>query len=208
MHAHRASPSRESWQSTCCKCIIDKNTVLHFGMVREPVSIFLPFCKTWRLFLSAGTGRTSLTRNSIPSKLWAAARSCIRGSAGTLRFNSPFIWLSVTTHFSLKISSRRCLISSSTSTFFRPPRGISLIRHFLMYWASIPLAMERFTPNVSATNCLVLKSTNYSLSVFYRNPISSWHFMQVYGTVRSWWPGTCNSHTTPMSRHFYRLIYF
>ena len=73
------------------------------------------------------------------------------------------------------ISCRRCLISSSTSTLFRPPRGLSLMRPSLMYWATIPLAMERFTPNVSATN--------YSLSLFYRNPISSWHFMQVYGTV-------------------------
>ena len=56
------------------------------------------------------------------------------------------------------------------------------------YRATIPLAVERLTSNVSATTeqvilCLILKSTDYSLSVFYRNLISSWHFMQVYGTV-------------------------
>ena len=30
----------------------------------------------------------------------------------------------------------------------------------------------------------------------------------VIATLRSRWAGACNSHTKPMSRHFYRLIYF
>ena len=107
-------------------------------MNQFPYSCLL--CKPSRLFLSAGTGRTSLTRNSIPSKFRATVRSWIRSLAGSLRLNSPFIWLSVRTQFSLMISSRHCLISSSTNTLFRPLRGLSLLRPSLMYRATIPLA--------------------------------------------------------------------
>ena len=67
----------------------------------------------------------------------------------------PFFWLSVRAQSSLMISSRHCLISSYTSTLFRPPRGLSLIRPSLMYPATIPLAVERFTRLLT---CLLLTS--------------------------------------------------
>ena len=53
--------------------LIDKNTVAHNGMNQFPYSCLL--CKTSRLFVSAGTDRTSLTRKSIPSKFRATVRS-------------------------------------------------------------------------------------------------------------------------------------
>ena len=120
------------------------------------------FVQTSRLFLSAWTGRTSLTRNRIPSKFRATVQSWIRGLAGSVHLNSPLIWLSahVRTQFSLMISSRHCLISSSTSALFLPPCGLSLIHVHpsLMCQGTIPLSVERFTctPNVSATNSNLL----------------------------------------------------
>ena len=126
MHTYPVSPSRDFWQSRCRnRALIDKNIVAHNGMIDEPVSIFLPSLQNIMSVLSARTGRTSLTRNNIPSEFRATVRSWIRRLARSLLFNSPFIWLCVRTHFSLMISCRHCPTSSSTSTLFRPPRGLS-----------------------------------------------------------------------------------
>ena len=131
-----------------------------WSMNQFPYSCLNSLYKHHFCFLSTGTGRTSLTRNSIPSKFRATVQSWIRGLAESVHLNSPFIWLSVhvRTQFSLMISSRHCLISSSTSALFLPPRGLSLIHVHpsLMCQATIPLSVERFTPNVSATNSNLL----------------------------------------------------
>ena len=126
MHAYTLPlPPVMSGSPDVVTALIDKNIVAHNGMIDEPVSIFLPSLQNIMSVLSARTGRTSLTRNSILSKFRATVRSWIRRLAGSLLFNSPFIWLCVRTHFSLMMSCRYCLTSSSTSTLFRPPRGLS-----------------------------------------------------------------------------------
>ena len=130
-------------------------------MVHEPVSIFLPsLYKHHFCFLSTGTGRTSLTRNSIPSKFRATVQSWIRGLAGSLRLNSPVIWPSVRTQFSLMtLMGSYWWFLPDTASFRRKLArcfGLSLIHPSLMYQATIPLSVERFTPNLSATNSNLL----------------------------------------------------
>lgn len=91
--------------------LIDKTTVAHNGMVHWPVSIFLPSLQNITSVSVCWDGPNQFTtRNSIPSKFRATVRSWIGDLAGSLRLNSPFIWLSVRTQFSLMISSRHCLI--------------------------------------------------------------------------------------------------
>ena len=143
MHAQSSSPSHDFWQSRCCNRTHRLKTQWRkMAWFINQLPYFCLLCKTSCLFLSVGTGRTSLTRNSILSKFRATFRSWIRGLAGSLCANSQFIWLSVRTQFSLMISSRHCIILSSTSTLFWLPCGLSLIRLSLMYRATIPLAVD------------------------------------------------------------------
>ena len=151
MHAHPASPSRDFWQSRCCN-LIDKNTVAHNGMVHEPVSICLPSLQNITSVFVCWDGLNQFNVKQHSFQISSNGLVMNQRFGRSLRLNSPFIWFSVRTQFSLMISSRHCLISSSTSTLFRPPRGLSLICPSLMYRTPIPLAVERFTPNVSATN--------------------------------------------------------
>ena len=135
--------------------LIDKNTVAHNGMVHELVSIFLPSLQNITSVSVCWDGPNQFNAKQHSFQISSNGPSLIRGLAGSLRLNSPFIWLGIRTQFSLlMISSRHCLISSSTNTLFRPRRGLSLhvIRPSLIYRATIPLAMERFTPNVSVTD--------------------------------------------------------
>ena len=82
--------------------------IMAWSMNQFPYSCLNSLYKHHFCFLSTETGRTSSTRNSIPSKFRATVQSWIRGLAGSLRLNSPFIWPSVRTQFSLMILMGSC----------------------------------------------------------------------------------------------------
>ena len=129
--------------------LIDKNTVAHNGMVHEPVSIFLPSLQNITSISVCWDGPNQLTRlNSIPGFQISSNGPVMNqrfGMKSSILHSSGF----VRTQFSSMISLMHCLISSSASTFFWLPRGLPQIRLSL---ATIPLAVERFTPSASATN--------------------------------------------------------
>ena len=83
--------------------------------------------RTSGLFRSAGRGRATLTRKSMPSRVLATVRSCMNGLFGSRLRSSRFICHKVSRQFSSTISLRQFRISSSTLTLFRPPRGLSSI---------------------------------------------------------------------------------
>ena len=124
------------------------------------VAYSLRFSITSALFLSAGTILTSLSVNNIPLSVLATVLSWISGLCGRRRRNSLFICTSVRTLFSLIICSRQSCISSSTRMLFLPPRANSWILPSLIDRATIPCAVDLFTPNVSATS----KSSSFSFS--------------------------------------------
>ena len=78
------------------------------------------FSSTSGLFRSAGRGRASLMRKSMPSRVLATVRSCMNGLSGSRLRSSLFICHKVSRQFSF-IISRQFRISSSTRPLFRPP---------------------------------------------------------------------------------------
>ena len=131
---------------------IDKHTVPQDGIVHEPVCVLSTFYNYIGRFLSFGTTRTSLSVNNTPFSVRATVLSCISGFCGRRRRNSQFICTSVRTQLSLIIFLIQSRISSSTRMLFLPPRGNSWIRPSLIKRATIPRAVDRLTPNVSATS--------------------------------------------------------
>ena len=89
--------------------------------------------RTSGLFRSAGRGRATLTRKSMPSRLLATVRSCMNGLFGSRLRSSRFICHKVSRQSSSTILLRQFRISSSTLTLFRPPRGLSSILPSRMY---------------------------------------------------------------------------
>ena len=65
---------------------------------------------------------------------------------------SPFLNIVGQAISSLKAAMKGDISRPSIGTLFRPQCCLSLKRSSLMYRATIPLTVERFTPNVSATN--------------------------------------------------------
>ena len=98
-------------------------------------------------FRSTGSGLANFTRYNIPSSVLANVRSWIVGFLGRRCLNSWFICASVSRQFSFKMSFRQFLISSSTRTWFAPPRGLSAILPSIKYRRTILLAVDRFTPS-------------------------------------------------------------
>ena len=108
---------------------------------------FLPSLQNIMSVLSARTGRTSLTQNSILSKFRATVRSWVRRLAGSLLFNSPFIWIFVRTHFSIHfLILARCF-----------GRRVGFLRLSLNYRATISLAVEGSVKNEECGKCVVWK---------------------------------------------------
>ena len=101
----------------------------------------------------------------MPSRVLATVRSCMNGRR--LR-SCLFICHKVSRQFSFIISRRQFRISSSTRTLFRPPRGLSWILSSRMYLPTTDLAVDLFTPSVSATNRLSSASSSEARIILWR----------------------------------------
>ena len=112
---------------------------------------------SWRRWItsarlrSVGSGPNNFRVYNIPSKCFATVRTWTVGFSGRRSRNFALIASKVNVQLSLIIASRHWFISLSNFTLFLPPRGRSSTLFSRMYLEIMLLAVERLTPNASAT---------------------------------------------------------